>query len=80
VDIAQVERALRALPGVTDVHDLHIWALGTNATALSAHLTLPSGSPGDEFLAQAKSTLKSLGVDHPTLQLERAPHRDCGCC
>ena len=58
-------------PGVASVHDLHIWAMSTTETALTAHLVMPAGHPGDAFLAQASRELHDLfGVEHATLQIE----------
>ncbi len=66
-----VRTFLRELPGVDDVHDLHIWAMGTTETALTAHLVMPTGSPGDSFLAQVSDDLHHhFEIDHATLQIE----------
>jgi cobalt-zinc-cadmium efflux system protein len=50
VDPAAVHRFLAALPGVTDVHDLHIWAMSTTETALTVHLVRPGGKADDAFV------------------------------
>lgn len=72
IDPAEVERYLRALPGVTRVHDLHIWAMSTSETALTAHLVVPEETFGDDRLAGACGELHRLfGIDHSTLQIER---------
>ena len=47
---ADVVEALEGLPGVTRVHDLHIWSLSTTDVALTCHLVMPAGCPGDAFL------------------------------
>ena len=47
----------KALVGVAGVHDLHIWSLSTTNTALTAHLVMPGGHPGDGFLAQIANDL-----------------------
>ena len=47
---AEVVAALEGLPGVTRVHDLHIWSLSTTDVALTCHLVMPAGCPGDAFL------------------------------
>jgi cobalt-zinc-cadmium efflux system protein len=66
-----VRTYLCELSGVTDVHDLHIWAMSTTETALTVHLVIPSGYPGDAFLAGIVKYLQSnFGIDHPTIQLE----------
>lgn len=57
--------------GVTDVHDLHIWAMSTTETALMAHLVMPSGHPGDAFLAGIYRDLhEHFGIEHATIQIE----------
>jgi len=71
VDRDALRADLAALPGVTGVHDLHVWALSTTRTALSAHLTMPCGHPGDAFLEDAAHRLHDrFDVDHVTLQIE----------
>jgi cobalt-zinc-cadmium efflux system protein len=71
VDAARVAEALRALPGVSRLHDLHIWAMSTTEVALTARLVMPGGHPGDAFLREAAHRLHhDFGIDHPTLQIE----------
>lgn len=77
VDSAAVRAYLSALPGVTDVHDLHIWALSTTESALTVHLVTPGGPPGDEFIDEVTAQLESrFAIHHSTLQIERGdiPH------
>ncbi|NEV80529.1 cation transporter, partial [Rhodopseudomonas sp. BR0C11] len=50
IDPAAVRAFLSKLPGVTQVHDLHIWGMSTTEVALTCHLVMPGGSPGDPFL------------------------------
>jgi cobalt-zinc-cadmium efflux system protein len=67
----QVRSYLAGLPGVTGVHDLHIWAMSTTETALTAHLVMPGGHPGDAMLAGVVHDLEHrFGIVHPTLQIE----------
>jgi len=71
IDINQVRDYLAALPGVSGVHDLHVWAMSTSETALSAHLLVPAGHPGDEFIWNVVNTLSErFGISHATLQME----------
>lgn len=71
IDKAAVEKYLQSLPGVTEVHDLHIWAMSTTETALTAHLLRPNAAPDDHFLTQAAQELNSkFKIHHTTLQIE----------
>lgn len=71
VDREGVEEWLRARPGVMEVHDLHIWSLSTRTTAMTAHLVMPDGHPGDEFLHHAAEELRDrFSIEHATLQIE----------
>jgi len=71
VDPQAVRAYLEALPGVAGVHDLHIWGMSTTDTALSAHLVIPAGHPGDRFISDVADELKRHhGIGHATLQIE----------
>ena len=71
IDLAAVEDYLRQRPGVTDIHDLHIWGMSTTETALTVHLVMPEGYPGDAFMDDIAKTLKNrFAVQHSTLQAE----------
>lgn len=71
IDADAVRATLAALPGVREVHDLHIWSMSTTETALTAHLVIPGGHPGDLFLADAARVLEErYGIAHATLQIE----------
>ena len=71
IDRAAVQAALAALPGVTEVHDLHIWGLSTTRTALTAHLVLDRPDPA--LMPRACAMLHDrFGLDHATLQVEEA--------
>ncbi|MDJ0599616.1 MAG: cation diffusion facilitator family transporter [Crocosphaera sp.] len=66
-----VRTYLMELPGVAHIHDLHIWAMSTRETALTVHLVMPNGFPGDNFLTETGQQLHDLfGIEHPTLQIE----------
>jgi cobalt-zinc-cadmium efflux system protein len=74
VDLPAVQALLESLPGVDRVHDLHVWAMGTSDTALTAHLVMPQGQADDAFLQQASdSLLQHFAIGHVTLQVVRAP-------
>lgn len=67
----EVSAALAAQPGVAAVHDLHVWALSTIDTALTAHLVMPDGHPGDAWLdALADHLRHRFGIGHATFQVE----------
>lgn len=71
IDPAKVHATLAALPGVARVHHLHIWPTSTTEAALTAHLVMPAGHPGDAFLADAAHRLDhDFGIGHATLQIE----------
>lgn len=71
IDPEAVENFLRARPGVADVHDLHIWAISTRVNALTVHLVMPQGHPGDPFFADLADALEhQFGIQHPTVQIE----------
>ena len=71
VVLADVAAQLRALPGVIDVHDLHVWAMSTSDIALTAHLVIPAGHPGDAFLERIRQELHDrFHITHPTIQIE----------
>jgi cobalt-zinc-cadmium efflux system protein len=71
IDAIEVEKFLVALPGVTKVHDLHIWAMSTTETALTAHLVKPDAQIDDKMLARICEELHArFGIDHSTIQLE----------
>jgi cobalt-zinc-cadmium efflux system protein len=73
-----VEELLGSLPGVAGVHDLHIWPMSTTATALTAHLVMPSANPGDAFLDNVAHELEDrFGIGHTTLQIERRDGAEC---
>jgi cobalt-zinc-cadmium efflux system protein len=73
-----VRRFLGGMRGVKEVHDLHIWSLSTTEVALTAHLVMPAGHPGDSFLTFACDELHDhFGIDHATLQIETSANGFC---
>ena len=82
IDDTKVRAYLRGLPGVEAVHDVHIWPMSTTETALTAHLVMPGGHPGDAFLRDASHELEyHHAIGHVTLQVETTFEdckEDCG--
>jgi cobalt-zinc-cadmium efflux system protein len=73
LDAAAVRSHLLALPGVAGLHDLHIWGMSTTETALTCHLIMPDGHPGDAVLNQMAQKLHHrFGIQHATIQIELA--------
>ena len=71
IDPEHVEEHLLDLQGVTRVHDLHIWSMSTTEYALTAHLVMPAGFPGDAFLQDcAHQVAHRFGITHSTFQIE----------
>lgn len=73
----EVRTFLLSLPGVTGIHDLHIWAMSTTETALSAHIVRPDIENDDAFLNQTVHALQDrFGIEHATIQIERSVNVD----
>ena len=71
IDPRVVRSYLSKLAGVTEVHDLHIWPMSTSETALTVHLVMPGGHPGDAFTAEVCKELRAhYHVHHSTIQIE----------
>ncbi|WP_292039421.1 cation diffusion facilitator family transporter [Massilia sp. UBA6681] len=79
VDANAVRDFLCNQPGVKEVHDLHIWAISTTENALTAHVVMPGGYPGDRVLDEMVDKLRSdFGIHHCTLQVEEGTtHHGC---
>lgn len=78
VDPHEVRSYLEKLPGVTGIHDLHIWAMSTTETALTAHLVMPAGYLDDGFLRGVAAELKRrYRIAHTTLQVEHGTGPGC---
>ena len=71
IDRHAVEDFLAALPGVAEVHDLHIWAMSTTETALTVHLVRPNAALDDHLLTDTAHELEHrFGIHHATIQIE----------
>ena len=72
VHLPSVQTYLESLAGVVNVHDLHIWAMGTSQIAMTVHLVMPDGSLSDDFLEVVTEELhERFEIVHPTIQIER---------
>ena len=73
VDAVAVRAHLLGTPGVTGLHDLHIWGMSTTETAMTCHLVMPGGHPGDAALGRLARELETrFGIHHSTIQIELA--------
>lgn len=71
IDIPAIDDYLRHCPGVTGIHDLHIWGMSTTESALTVHLVMPNGYPGDIFMDEIMQTLHTrFDIHHSTIQIE----------
>jgi cobalt-zinc-cadmium efflux system protein len=79
IDPGAVRAHLDAIAGVVQVHDLHIWPMSTTETALTCHLVMPEGHPGDRVLTHLAHELhERFGIDHATIQVETGdPDHPC---
>lgn len=78
IDPGRVRDHLMHLGGVSAIHDLHIWPMSTTETALTVHLVMPDGHPGDATLARIATGLHdSFAIGHVTIQVETDPEHAC---
>jgi cobalt-zinc-cadmium efflux system protein len=81
IDTDDVRAELEGMDGVSEVHHLHIWNMSTTETALTAHIVMPAGHPGDPFLVALQERLSArFHIGHSTIQIERGDgdcHDDC---
>ena len=78
IDGPAVRQFLAGQSGVGAVHDLHIWAMSTTETAMTAHLTMPGGHPGDPWIhALAGALSREFGIGHVTIQVETSDAAAC---
>ncbi|MBK9098065.1 MAG: cation transporter [bacterium] len=73
IDLKEVGKYLKEIDGVEEVHDLHIWAMSTTETALTAHLVIPYATKDDFFLKKICAELHNrFGIEHSTIQIEKS--------
>lgn len=74
----EVRALIAARPGVAEIHDLHIWSMSTSEVALTCHLVMPGGHPGDGFLRELCHDLDHrFGIGHATIQIEMSTESAC---
>ena len=77
VDVALMEREIESVPGVTAVHDLHVWTITSGLDAMSAHVLVRDGFEGMRVLRDVRTLVKErFGIDHVTVQVEDEQVRD----
>ena len=76
IDSQKVVEAIRALPGVDDVHHIHIWAISTTENALTAHIVLKQPEGMQEVKHLIRHRLEDFGIGHATLEFE-VPGEHC---
>lgn len=76
VDMKKLQADLAAIPGVINVHDLHVWAITSGQNSMTAHLLLKSDATNLALMQQAQAVVKSHGIDHSNFQVEATAHPD----
>ncbi len=78
IDLPAVRAFLEACPGVCAIHDLHVWPMSTTETALTCHMVMLDGHPGDDALHKIADVLNHrFGIPHATIQVEITNDADC---
>jgi cobalt-zinc-cadmium efflux system protein len=78
IDPTAVRSYLEKCNGVVQVHDLHIWPMSTTEVALTCHMVIPAGQPGDAYIMEIAHNLKEdFGIHHATMQVETDPEAPC---
>ena len=80
IDVAELERRMRAVPGVQAVHHIHVWALSTTENALTAHVVLSDFSELERIKRDLKALAAHSGISHATLEFETASERCADLC
>jgi cobalt-zinc-cadmium efflux system protein len=73
ISLAKVERALGTIPGLTSVHDLHVWTVTSGMVAMTGHAVVDDPTRSADVLAMVERRMTDLGIDHVTVQLETEP-------
>lgn len=77
IELDALRRAMAAVPGVREVHDLHVWTLASGVVAMSAHAVVPDPSTHQQALESLHAAVARFGIHHPTIQLEGVPLDAC---
>jgi cobalt-zinc-cadmium efflux system protein len=78
IPLERVAEELRSIPGVSDVHDLHVWTVTSGVVAMTGHAVIADPGRGREILIAAADRMQRLGIAHVTFQLE--PEEKCEDC
>jgi len=71
ISLSEVERRIAGIPGVNDVHDLHVWTLTSGVVAMSGHAVVSDPGANQRVLETVQGQMADLGIKHVTMQLER---------
>lgn len=77
IDASALRDALQAVPGVQEVHDLHVWTLTSGFVAMSAHAVVPDSAQHQRVLEAAHAAVGGFGIRHATIQIEGIPLGAC---
>jgi cobalt-zinc-cadmium efflux system protein len=81
IDVDRIRDAIRAVPGVLAVHDLHVWEIASGMVCLSCHVVAKDASPGSPLLLDVNRALeRGFGIDHATIQVEPEDFEESGPC
>ncbi|MBQ9462598.1 MAG: cation transporter [Bacteroidales bacterium] len=82
IDPEEITEHVREIPGVQDIHHVHIWPISTTETALTAHAVVAEGAEAEDVVAAIKEELREHGIAHATIETERTGHAcaDHDCC
>jgi cobalt-zinc-cadmium efflux system protein len=75
LELPKITEAMSGVAGVLDVHDLHVWSIGSNTHALCSHVLIDEMPPAasDEILKRINTKLCAIGIHHATIQFEHVP-------
>lgn len=79
VDTLQIEKLVEEVPGVKDVHHVHIWAISTTETALTGHVLIDDSGCMEDIKQEIKHMLAENGISHATLEFETSTEKCCSC-